>query len=1182
MNKDSLRSYAPQARLDFIAAVTARANLLGITAHGVSPVDVRGDVALIDGNEWPAKIVGQRDELIKRIQRHGLDQTLEEIAYTWFNRFAALRYMELHDYLGHGWRVLSSRDGGLPEILGHASEVSLAGLDPARTRELQLAGNKDNELYKNLIVAQCNELSMVMPFLFERIDDDTELLLPEILLRTDSIVAKMVTSVPEADWKEIEVIGWLYQFYISDRKSQVIGKVVASRDIPAATQLFTPNWIVRYLVQNSLGKLWLLANPSSALAQTWTYHLPFADQGEDEKREIDELFAARARADGGRINPESITVLDPACGSGHILVVAYDALKAIYLESGYQPRRIPRLILEKNLFGLDIDDRAAQLAGFALTMKARADDRRLFDEPLALNVYAFQETSKLDPAILSSHLSRQGVDEGLLTTLTEAFRDAKTLGALMSLPSSMRTQLIELRSHLAASANDADMFFRQASRDFLPIVDQALVLCKGFDAVIANPPYMGEKYYCNTLSKFISQHYRSAAADIYACFMLACLNLCKPSGLVTNINIPGWMMNSTFTDFRQTLFSRSAIISLIHNGRGVFGSDFGSCAFTLLNQPIANLKGTYRRLFDNASTVQSNEVLANRFFSAEDFLASPSDFQLVDGEPLSYQVSQRVREAYSELPPISKVAAACQGLSTSDDPRFVRYWHEVSIDRAELDGSAGDGPWVPYNKGGIYRKWFGNIEHLIQWEGKGRDIKARKPKSVIRNERFYFQPSASWQDYTIGATSFRHYPAGFVFATNAHSAFVNDPADMMKILSFCNSKVLSALSDAVSPGLHFNSGYFNLIPFKASAVSTEVDAIASRAVEIAKVDWDSFERSWNFMRSPLVEFAQSEPLASGSYARWLKSNAVLIDEMRGLERKNNQFFIDVYGLSRELDPEVRIEDITLTINPVFRYGAKNSEADLARKFRENSAEELVSYAIGCIMGRFSLDRTGLVHGRGGNAGFDPTQYRTMPADADGILPITDEAWFEDDAASRMPEFLSAVWGEASVEANLTWLAEGLLAKPFEDSRLAIRGYLFDQFYKDHVQTYKKRPIYWLFSSGKLGAFQALVYQHRLVDGTLARMRSAYVLPLLTKMSNRIEILSFGAGGKSKAGERAKQQKQLDALRKKHAEVAAFDEKLRHAAESRISVNLDDGVKANYALFGDLLADSKAIVGTKDE
>ena len=597
MNKANLKSYAPKARLDFIKAVTERANVLGISSAGVVPAVVRGDVALIDGREWPAKVAGQRDELIARIKRHGFEQTMDEVAYTWFNRFAALRYMEIHDYLGHGWRVLSSRDGGLPEILRHASEVTLPGLNADRAREMQLAGNQDNELYKLLLVAQCNELSRVMPFLFERIDDETELLLPENLLRTDSIVAKLVEQVPEEDWQEIEVIGWLYQFYISEKKDQVIGKVVKSEDIPAATQLFTPNWIVQYLVQNSVGRLWLMANPTSTLASQWPYYIQPAEQTAEMQAQLDALIQTRISSDGETLNPETITVLDPACGSGHILVVAYDVLKAIYLERGYQPRAIPRLILEKNLYGLDIDDRAVQLAAFALLMKARSDDRRLFGSPLKLNVCSLKESAGLDAEELLAHLSPFDLEREPLLALLETFRHASTCGSLIQVPENLNRQLLTITTRLQRALQQGDLYARQCAADLLPLVFQAMLLGFEFDAVVANPPYMGGKYLPLILKGFVGRNYEPAKGDLYTCFMVRALTLTRQSGLLGMITIPNWMFLSSYEGLRAGLLTRSAIESMLHNGRGVFGSDFGSCAFTLLKGSLKAYMGTFRRLF---------------------------------------------------------------------------------------------------------------------------------------------------------------------------------------------------------------------------------------------------------------------------------------------------------------------------------------------------------------------------------------------------------------------------------------------------------------------------------------------------------------------------------------------------------------------------------------------------------
>ena len=1187
MNKAKLKSYAPQARKDFIAAVEARAHSLGLSEMGgtleIAASEKKGDVTLIAGQAWPAKVHDQRQRLIKRMKKDGFAQTVDAVAYTWFNRFAALRYMEIHDYLDHGYRVLSSREGGLPEIIAHATDVagSLPGLNTAQIAEMKLAGNQDGELYRLLLVAQCNALSKAMPFLFEHIDDESELLLPGNLERTDSVVAKLVESIAEEDWNEVEVIGWLYQFYISEKKDAVIGKVVKSEDIPAATQLFTPNWIVRYLVQNSVGRLWLMANPGSTLKSNWKYYIEPAEQTPEVQAQLDALIQTRMAEDGDSLNPETITVLDPACGSGHILVEAYEVLKAIYLERGYQARAIPRLILEKNLFGLDIDDRAAQMAGFALMMKARADDRRLLESPINLNVLSLKESKGLELDEFDSHLKPFGISRALFASLIDTFAHAKTFGSLIQIPEALDNGVGALADGLGKAIQSGDVFAQAAAQDLLPLVGQAAVLAMKFDAVVANPPYMGAKYYCQSLSRLINQNYENASADIYACFMLACLRLSKASGLVTNINIPGWMMNSTFEPFRHKLFGQSAIVSLIHNGRGVFGSDFGSCAFTLINQPITELKGRYQRLFDDPATVQPNDVLAERLFNAIEFEVSPAEFQFVEGAPLSYQASPTVRQAYRALPPISAVAKACQGLSTSDDGLFVRLWHEVSAESTNFTGELDGSKWFTYNKGGVFRKWFGNLEHVINWECQGREIKACKPKSVIRNERFYFKPSVSWQDYTIGATSFRYYPRGFLFATNAHSAFVDEPSDLMNILCFSNSNALSALSEAISPGLHFNSGYFALIPFKSDVAPNRVSEIAKQAIEIAKVDWDNFERSWCFVQSPLLGDVAGG-LTCASYQAWIERGGNAVRDLQKLEEENNRIFIQAYGLANEISPEVSMAQVSLTANSVYRYGEKTQEADRQRRFREDTAKELVSYALGCMMGRYSLDEPGLIYAHAGNVGFDASRYKTFPADADGIVPISDELWFEDDATNRVREFLNVVWGTKTREENMGWLAESLGKKGLESSEETIRRYLSGSFYKDHLQTYKKRPIYWHFSSGKQGAFQALVYLHRYQEGTLARMRAEYVVPLTGKMQSRIEMLDKDRDAASSTASRNKITKQIESLKKKHVELLAYDEKLRHYADMRIQLELDDGVKVNYGKFGELLDNVRAVTGGTEE
>ncbi len=1174
MNKANLKSYAPKARLDFIKAVTERANVLGISAAGVVPAEVRGDVALIDGREWPAKVAGQRDELIAQIKRHGFEQTMDEVAYTWFNRFAALRYMEIHDYLGHGWRVLSSRDGGLPEILRHASEVTLPGLNPDRAREMQLAGNQDNELYKLLLVAQCNELSRVMPFLFERIDDETELLLPENLLRTDSIVAKLVEQVPEEDWQEIEAIGWLYQFYISEKKDQVMGKVVKSEDIPAATQLFTPNWIVQYLVQNSVGRLWLMANPSSTLASQWPYYIQPAEQTPEVQAQLQALIQTRIREDGETLNPETIAVLDPACGSGHILVVAYDVLKAIYLERGYQPRAIPRLILERNLFGLDIDDRAAQLAAFALLMKARADDRRLFTEAPTLNILSLQEGAGLDLDELASHLGPYGLQRAQLKNLLDVFEHAKTLGSLIQIPEEIKASLPAIDEGLNRALKDGDMYAQQAAADLRSLVEQAVLLAKNFDSVIANPPYMGSKGMNPVMLKFVSRNYADERSDLYACFISRCFVFAKPGGFSALVALQNWMFYTTCVEMRRKVISQSRIDSLVQIGFNSFPTLNSKVALAAaFSSQKCVLSGFGAKYFDcnKASPSADKEVVFNELREKDGYYIRTSEsFGELPGSPISYWTSFQTRRVFANSIPIADVARARQGLSTSNNERFVRAWHEVSVPTIEFVKSSpasdwrSETRWVPYNKGGLVRRWYGNNEFVVDWRENGKTIKSLIPKAVVRNESAYFKRSITWSDITI-ENAFRLQDPGFIFANSAHSAFCVNDADYLAVLGILNSPVVNHFINALSQSLHFDVGYYNMLPFPREFDSTEMRFAVRNLVSLATEDWNSREMSWNFRELPIVAASKESNLLSDCFERVQRHLSEKLEKNIELEELVARLAFAAYGLPYS--------------DEYKNYHPKPVVEVLQRR---SIAESILSYCVGCVFGRFSLDEPGLIYANRENVGFDVGRYRKLVVDADGILPITDEPWFEGEAASRVREFLGVVWGAESLELNMSWLAESLGTKSGQTPDQALRRYLSDHFFRDHLQAYKKRPIYWLFTSGKQGAFQALVYLHRYNEGTLARMRAEYVVPLIAKMASRLEMLDKDVAAASSAAARTKLQKQIEALRKKQIELLAYDEMLRHYADMRIALDLDDGVKVNYAKFGDLVAESKAITGGSDE
>jgi type II restriction/modification system DNA methylase subunit YeeA len=1194
MNKANLKSYAPKARLDFIKAVTERANVLGISATGVVPVEVRGDVALIDGREWPAKVAGQRDELIARIKRHGFEQTMDEVAYTWFNRFAALRYMEIHDYLGHGWRVLSSRDGGLPEILRHASEVTLPGLNADRAREMQLAGNQDNELYKLLLVAQCNELSRVMPFLFERIDDETELLLPENLLRTDSIVAKLVEQVPEEDWQEIEVIGWLYQFYISEKKDQVIGKAVKSEDIPAATQLFTPNWIVQYLMQNSVGRLWLMANPTSTLASQWPYYIQPAEQTPEVRAQLDALLQTRIREDGETLNPETITVLDPACGSGHILAVAYDVLKAIYLERGYQHRSIPRLILEKNLYGLDIDDRAAQLAAFALLMKARHDDRRLFNDPPKLNVLSLRESKGLDVDEIAEHLTPFGLKRALLNALLETFTHAKTFGSLIRVPSAVSGQLTGIETVLEHALQDGDLYARQAARDMLPIVLQALMLATRFDAVVANPPYMGNGGMNDLTKGLVAKHYPDVKGDLFACFMIRGFGLARDAGFNSMVTMQSWMFLSSYQQLREVLTKEKAILTLAHIGFNSFpmlNSKVAlAVAFSSMNVELKGYKGVYIDLNSAPQSADKGTLFLARS-EATTFVVTSEDFSKVPGTPISYAATEQLRDAFRKFPLLDTLASPRKGMVTADNARFIRIWQEISFDRigfaipSSAAAAASGKKWFPYAKGGPFRRWAGNYEFVVNWENEGYELlhmkeTGYKTGSTNHNLDFIFRPALTWTMICIDS-AFRVAPLGFLFDNASGLCHVNNPKHTEVILAVLNSPVVGRALQVLNPTLNLNPGNLCTIPV---ALDCADKIQANECVKLSLRDWDSFERSWDFVCPPIlsVQYRAKGTLAA-SYKCWQMECMDYASELQQLEGKNNSMLVAAYGLGASIDPAVPIADVSLTTNPAYRYGPNLSDEVLMQRSRTDAMTELVSFAVGCMMGRYSLDEPGLIYAHSGNVGFDSRRYeKKFPADADGILPVTDERWFEDDAASRVKEFLRCEWSVDTLTENMTWLAEGLGATGTETPDETIRRYLTDKFFKDHLQTYKKRPIYWLFSSGKQGAFQALVYLHRYNTGTLARMRAEYVVPLIAKMASRLDMLDKDVAAASSAAARTKVQKQIESLRKKQIELLAYGEKLRHHADMRITLDLDDGVKVNYAKFGDLVAESKAITGGREE
>lgn len=972
-------------------------------------------------------------------------------------------------------------------------------------------------------------------------------------------------------WSDVQIIGWLYQFYISEKKDQVIGKVVKSEDIPVATQLFTPNWIVKYLVQNSVGRLWMMAQPESMLASEWEYYIQPAEQTDEVNAQLKQLIDVRISEDGDTLNPESITVLDPACGSGHILVEAYDCLKAIYLERGYRSRDIPRLILENNLYGIDIDTRAAQLASFALLVKAREDDRRLFSNPPKLNIIALQDSQPERLDAFSQDLASTGLVQADLKELLDLFEHASTFGSLIQVPATFANKLPDLETKLNTALNSGDIFSQQSAQELLPIVEQAKLLAKQYDAVIANPPYMGSKGMNTALKNFAKKKFPESKSDLFAMFIERGFVWCKDSGFNSMVTMQSWMFLSSYEVMREKLLQDRTLSCMVHMGNGVMGIAFGTAATVMLNNYVNNYEGSFSYCENddvNEDGVPKQFPIQNERLKT----AKPDDFKKIPGSPVAYWVSNTLRQAFTEAKCLKDIGEPRLGMATGNNDVHLRLWYEISFHKIGLGCDSRESAlltkckWFPYNKGGQFRRWYGNNEFVVNWENDGELIRNTLHPSGDRiwahnfNLDYIFKPSLTFTATSSSYFGIRYSTKGFLFDNKGSSYFTSEEK-IFPVLAFLASKPATVILKSINPTIEFQPGNISILPFFEKMIKSDISLRVKSIINTYRINWDSYEISWDFTQNPIIR--TNQPNLEQAFNTWQQQNADAVAEMKRLEEENNKLFIEAYGLQDELTPDVPDEQITLT-----------------RADREKDSQRLVSYALGCMMGRYSLDEPGLIYAHAGNQDFDASRYQKFPADADGIIPLTEMHWFEDDATHRIREFLTAVWGKDTLDANMLWLVESLDKKASETAEDTIRRYLASKFYKDHMQTYKKRPIYWLFSSGKQGAFQALVYLHRYNESTLARMRTEYVMPLISKMAAYANSLETAKESSDSAAEIKRIEKKLQELHKQQAELSTFEEKLRHYADQRITLDLDDGVKVNYGKFGDLLAEVKAVTGEK--
>jgi hypothetical protein len=1149
MDTGRLKKFAPQCREDLIDRVGAKLDYV-LTAK--TP-DLAAQANLLK-------------ELERALEREGRAALLERVAYTWFNRFAAFRYLDAKSWHPFRARLITSAtpDAVLPELLqqvrtGVVPEELRSFLPLARINDL-LDGrlpspNPQAEVQRLLVIGVSQYYAILLPTVFDRIDAFTELLLPDDLLTAHSVVHGFVDSISDEDCAEVEVLGWLYQFYISEKKDTVMARksAVPTEDIPAVTQLFTPHWIVRYLVENSLGRLWLLNRPNSRLRE----HMPYYIEGEAE---TDFLQIAK---------PEEIKLLDPAVGSGHMLTYAFDLLYLIYEEEGHTPTEIPALILRHNLFGLEICSRAAQLAEMALVFKAREKSRRFLqpDHFVRPQIVELREV-RFAEGELADYIKALGLGDLFnqpMLKLLHQFEEAKNFGSLIQ-PVLDERMIGFARRAIEAKDLGGQLFLRETHRKVLRVLEQAEMLTQRYQVVVANPPYMGSKFYNPKLKNFIQQYFLPAKPDLYGCFMLRNIEFLLERGFAGMISIPNWMFLSSFAELRAVILSKHNLDSLLHNGRGVWGADFGSCSFVISKGAVKN-SGVYRRLFDSQSLVSDNEVIENRFFDVlgyPEHNVSRQQLRRLPGAPIAYWITEKAIQLFCENPSLGTLAMPRKGNTTTDNDRFLRNWFEVALSRVGLDLPAFDSrfKWVPYNKGGGCRKWYGMNGSIVNWENNGAEIKAI-PKSVVASESLYFQKGLTWSTITIGRFSVRFFGEGFIF-DNGGCCLFSDNDRRLYFLALMNSAIFEYLLSKINPTVNFQSGEIAKLPVILNeGIKIVVDNNTSELIQVSRDDWDNFETSWDFRDQPLLRTWLKGATLEATWQNWETHCTAAIRRMQELETENNRLFINAYGLDGELQPEVPEAQITL-----------------ARADASKDMAAFLSYTIGCVMGRYSLDQPGLILANAGDSlqeylekvGRSGSELTFVP-DADGIIPVLDGEWFEDDIVARTRDFLRATFGPATLEENVAFIEESL-GKDLRKYFTANSG----GFYADHLQTYKKRPIYWMFESPKKH-FRALIYLHRYNKDTVNRLLNGYLREFRHKLTHRIDELQNLSDTNSAT---ALQVKELTKLKEALKDVDVYErEILLPLARQQLAIDLDDGVKVNYLKFGKALATIAGLAAKED-
>ena len=1198
MDKTAIKNFAVWARVKLMEDIRTRLGLLGITEDGISdPLPAStNEVQYFDiGADHPVSIKGksirQREQLAEEIRKAGRESNyqsayrnfIESSAYDWFNRLIAIRYMEVNEYAPLDVRLLSSVEPGKqdPDLVSTPFDGSLEYSESETQQILAWKEQHDNnKLFRFLLFKMCNQLHEVLPGIFEARDDASELLMRQSFIDKDGIIHHLVNDIPEEDWKDqVQIIGWIYQYYnteIKDETFKLLKKNVkiTKERIPSATQLFTPDWIVRYMVENSLGKLWIEhlrgLNPQVDERETaekfgWKYYLPEAKQEPEVEQQL-----AKIREEYATLKPEDLSCLDPCMGSGHILVYMFDVLEQIYTSVGYSEREAAKAILENNIYGLDIDDRAYQLAYFAVMMKARQYNRRILNSGIKAHVYSIQESNGITKNQLQEMGENLSHDEkakalSQAEKLVELFHDAKEYGSILNIPE-LDWDLLRRFATLKESLGQTSLNWNQeASERLMQLIDQGEVIAKKYWVTCTNPPYMGSTGMQEKLISMLKQCYPDSSADMCTVFMEKSSCFCHCNGLWAMINTPAWMTKSSFEIFRRDLIKNNTFMSMSDFGRGIFGADFGTTSFIMKVGNVDRYKSVFLKLYERFGLVDSIETKWKWFFERKGLHYEESEnFRKIPGMPIAYWAGENVLNMFELPDSVGNYGKALQGTITGDNNHFLRVWFEPSMVNTAFNGEP-DKKWYFHNKGGNFRKWYGDREYVINWQYDGKEIRnfkneKGKLRSRPQNIDSFFIQGISWSDLTAGRFSARYYPGEGTFDATGPTIPIKNTTILNYLLGYMNTPVFQILLDITCPGIHYNNGIITKLPVKFdNKLKDRVVELVKDCRMISKEDWDAFETSWDFMKHPLIAYKSGVGYAdvpmdewtyrlSDAYHSWEMDVEARFNQLKKNEEELNRIFIDIYGLQDELKPDEEDKDVTVR------------KADLGRDIRS-----LISYAIGCMFGRYSLDKEGLIYA-GGDWKSVQSVYKTYLPDQDNVIPITDQKYLDDDVVERICEFLTVVYGAETLEENLDFIAKALGNKGLT-SREVIRNYMLNDFFKDHCKTYSvtgsgKRPIYWLFDSGKENAFKALVYMHRWDADTTGRVL-LYAQQIQQKYETEIRAIDMMLDHITDAKQKSTEEKRQEHLKKQLEELVDYEERLEHMANERIAIDLDDGVKVNY-------------------